>query len=59
MLEPKGFHGGGKCNWLFMLIEDDQILGFDRLAPRVLVDMDLLDGLPDELEVQWDGGSFS
>ena len=35
----------------FMLIEDDQLLGFDRSSPRVMVDMDLSDGLPDELEV--------
>ena len=42
----------------FMLIEDDKLLGFDRSAPRVMVDMDLSNGLPDELEVQWEGGTF-
>lgn len=42
----------------FMLIEDDQLLGYKRSAPRVMVDMHLSNGLPDEIEVFWDGGKF-
>ena len=42
----------------FLLIEDEQLLGFERSSPRVLVDMDLSHGLPNDLEVIWEGGSF-
>ena len=42
----------------FLLIEDEQLLGFERSSPRVLVDMDLSHGLSDDLEVIWEGGYF-
>ena len=42
----------------FMLIEDEQLLVFERSSPRVLVDMDLSKVLPSNLEVIWEGGAF-
>ena len=47
----KGFMAVVNTIGSFMLIEEDQLLGFDRLTPHVLVDMDLTDSLPDEWEV--------
>ena len=43
----------------FMFIEDDQLLGFDCSTPRIMVDMDLSEGLPNELEVLWDGSYYT
>ena len=39
----KGFMAIPKSIGTFMLIEDEQLLGFERSALRVLVDMDLSD----------------
>ena len=40
-----------------MLVEDEQLLGFERSAPRIFVDLDITDRLPYELEVIWEGGT--
>ena len=42
----------------FILMEDGQLLGFERVSPRVLVEMAVDEGFPAELEVVWEGGLF-
>lgn len=54
----KGFMAVANSIGRFILIEDEVLLSSDRRAPRTLVEMDTGDGLPGDLEVQWDGGSF-
>lgn len=55
----KGFIGIANTIGKFILMEDDQLLGFKRCSsPRVLVEMDCSEGLPAEWEVIWDGGFF-
>lgn len=55
----KGFMVVANSIGSFMHIEYAQLLGFYHSAPRLMVDMDLSNGLPDDLEVLWDGGSFT
>ena len=42
----------------FFLMEDDQLLGFERVSPKVLVDMVVAEVFPVELKVIWEGGFF-
>ena len=54
----KGFMGKANAPGKFILMEDNQLLGFERVSPRVLVESDVIEGLLAELEVLWEGGSF-
>ena len=42
----------------FIHIEDSHLMGFDRKVPHVLVEMEMENGLPKDLEVVWEGGTF-
>ena len=42
----------------FVLTNEEQLLSSERKIPHMLVDMDVEKGLPEEVEVIWDGGSF-
>ena len=37
----------------FILIKDDQLLGFDQRAPWMLVEIDMEEGLIEEIKVIW------
>lgn len=42
----------------FILMEENQILVLEWKIPRMLVDIKVSCGLPEEMEVVWDGVSF-
>ena len=54
----KGFMGIANSLGRFILMEDEQLLGFERVSSRVLVEMEVEEGLPAELEVFWEEISF-
>lgn len=54
----QGFMAVANTIGIFILIEDEQLMGFERNALRTLVDIDLGDGLPEELDVVWEVGTF-
>ena len=53
-----GFMGVANSLDHFILMEDEQLLRFKRVSPRILVEMEMEDGPMKELEVFWEKGSF-
>ena len=43
----------------FILVEEETILAAYEFMSKILVDNEVSEGLPTEIEVIWDGGSFS
>ena len=54
----KGFMSVVNSLGRFILMEDEQLLGFERVSPMVLVEMEVDECFPAELEVIWDMNSF-
>lgn len=42
----------------FILMEQEQLTGAEKRPPRMLVEIDSSEGLPGEIEIVWEGGSF-
>ena len=42
----------------FIIMEEDRLMGFERTTPHILVDLDLFERLPMEMDINWDEGSF-
>ena len=43
----------------FIMVEECTLTTHDRRMPKILVDMDITEGLLDFLDVQWEAGSFT
>ena len=43
----------------FILVEEETILAAQEFMSNIMVDNEVSEGLPTEIEVIWDGGSFS
>ena len=42
----------------FIHIEEEHLVGFECKAPQVLVEIDMENGFPKEIEVIWEAGYF-
>lgn len=54
----KGFMGITNSTRKFIMMEDNQLLGFSRKNPRILVEISVGDRLSEDVEVRWEGYYF-